>query len=91
MREFFHVALCEGSDDRALNHSRQNPGGVFDRLASAELNVACVQEKRLAAELSHAYFEGNTGASRGFREEQRPDLIGQRLVLAIAALLLQYF
>ena len=62
VREFFHVALCESADDRALNHSRENAGSVLDRLASAELNIVCIQKKRLAAQLANAHFEGNAGA-----------------------------
>jgi hypothetical protein len=62
-----------------MDHSSENPGGVLDRLSSAELNLAGREEKGVATKFPDAYLETHAGASRGLGKKKPPALTGQRL------------
>src|SRR5258706_10262378 len=72
-----------------MDHATQHAGGVFDRLATAEVNVICAEEQRFATKFTDADLEGNTGARGGLGEDQGPGLTGERLMLAAGSLTLE--
>ena len=49
--QLLHVGMIVGPDHDAVEIAGQHPGGVADRLAPAELDVARGEEKRVPAEL----------------------------------------
>ena len=83
--EFLDIGLREGANDRAVDHAAEDARGVFDWFATAELNVVRAQKEGLTAEFADADFEGDACAGGRFREEQRPGLVREGLVLAVAA------
>ena len=87
--EFLDVALGEGADDGAVEHSAQDAGGVLDGFAAAKLDIAGGKEHDLAAELADADLEGDAGACGRFGEDMRPGLAGQRLRGVMAAFRLE--
>jgi hypothetical protein len=56
--------MGEGADHDAVDIAREHAGGVGDRLAAAELNVARREKQRVAAELPHPDLERDAGARR---------------------------
>ena len=85
-REFFHVGLRIGADDRAVNHAAQHAGGVLDRLAAAQLNVIGVQKHHPGTQFADASLERDAGARGGLGKNQRPRLARERLCRMRAAL-----
>ncbi len=68
--------LAEGADHDDVDHARDHLRRILDRLAAAQLRVACVQEHRVAAELVDAGFE-RQARTRGILLEDH----GQRAVV----------
>ncbi|MCY1174397.1 hypothetical protein D9M73_145980 [compost metagenome] len=77
--EFGQVAVGKGTDHHGVEHARHDDRAVADRLATAQLGVAGRQEDRLATELDHAGFEGNSGAGRGLFENHPEHAVFQGL------------
>ena len=75
--EVVDVLLGKGADDRAMDHAAEDTGGVLDRLAAAELDVAGIEEKRPAAKFMDADLEADAGAGGRLGEDQRPCLAGE--------------
>ena len=88
--EFLHVALRKRADDRAVNHPAQHARGVLDRFAAAQLDFVRVEKHRLAAQFANADLEGNPRARGRLGKHQRPDLSGQRLLVAPRPLALEH-
>ena len=63
---------------KTVDVAREHLRGVGDRLAAAELDVARGEEQGVAAELVHAHFERDPRARRGFLEDHRQGLPGER-------------
>jgi hypothetical protein len=77
--EHLHRLLLEGADHDRIDHARDDPRAVLDRLAASELGVARREEERMTAELDHAGLEGDAGAGRGLLEDHRQRPAGERL------------
>ncbi len=39
LAEIHHIALGKYPNDRSMDHSSQDTGGIFDGLSTAELNI----------------------------------------------------
>lgn len=78
MGEFFHIALCERAEDRAVDHASHDASGVFDGFAATELDVGRAQKHGATAEFAHADFKRDASARRGLGEDQRPSLACER-------------
>ena len=68
--------LSERADHDDVDHARNHLGGILDRLATAQLRIAGIQEHRVTAELVDAGFERQARA-RGILLEDH----GQRAVM----------
>ena len=77
--QLLDVGMIVGADHDAVEIAGQHPGGVADRLAPAQLDVARGEEERVPAELERADLEGDPGAG-GALGEDHP----QRLALRAA-------
>ena len=80
------VLVREGADHDAVDVARQHAGGVGDRLAASQLDVAWRQEQRMAAELVRADLERHARARRGLHEDHRERLPRERLLVVLAGL-----
>ena len=78
--ELFHALPSECPVHDAVDVSAQDPGGVGDRLASANLRVVWAEEESMATELRHADLEGDAGARRCLLEDHREALSAQGFV-----------
>ncbi|MPL67367.1 hypothetical protein SDC9_13058 [bioreactor metagenome] len=78
--------LLEGADHDHVNIARQNPRGVGDGLAMAKLHFLARKHHRLPAQLAHTDVEADTGAGRGFFEDQCDHAARQRLLVVGRAL-----
>jgi hypothetical protein len=70
--------MVEGADHDAVHVAREDAGGIADRLAPAELDVARREEERVPAELVGADLEGDAGAGGALGEDHRQRLAGER-------------
>ena len=82
--KFRHHGMVEGADHDGIHIAREDPGGVGDALAAAELHLLAGEHQGLAAELAHADIEGDAGAGGGLVEHHRQDLALERAVLGAA-------
>src|ERR1039458_7017654 len=89
-RELLDVVLCEGADDRAVNHPAQHACGVLDRLAAAKLDVVGVEKHWPPAKFVDADLERNPRARGRFGKHQRPGLAGQRLGFVMTTLAFEH-
>ena len=60
--ELLHILLGECAEDGAAHKPAEDPRGVFNRLAPAELNFAGRQENHVTAQFTDANLEGNSCA-----------------------------
>ncbi len=67
-------AVLEGAQHQQVHVSRQDAGGVGDRLPASDLQVAVGEEDRLASELRHPRFEADPGSSGRLLEVEPIDL-----------------
>ena len=82
LREVGHRLVREGAGHDAVDVAREHLGGVGDRLAAAELDVAAGEEERVAAHLGHARLEADPGAGRGLLEDH-PQRLAVHVVLVL--------
>ena len=82
--EAFDDGLLERADHHDVDHARDHPRDVLDRLAARQLRVAAIQVDRDAAELVHARLERHAGARGRFFEHHRQCAVAQRLVEFVA-------
>lgn len=83
------ILLGEGADDRAVNHTTQDAGGIADRFAATELDIVCREEHDIAAQLADADFEADSCARGGLRKNESPDLGFEGADRVMAPLLFQ--
>ena len=76
--------LLEGADHHDVDHARDDPRNVLDRLASRKVRVHAVQVDGDAAQLIHAGLERHSGARRRLFEHHRERAVAQRLVELVA-------
>ena len=78
--------MIEGPDHDAVEVTGEDPGGVADGLAAAELDVTGAEEERVPSELEGADLEGDAGAGGALGEDHAQGLAGERLVAVVLAL-----
>ena len=78
--ELLDVVLREGADHDRVEVAREDDGGVLDRLAAAELEVACREVEAVAAELGDADLERDPRPRRGLLEDHPERAAGEELV-----------
>ena len=61
-----------------MNHPAKHAGGVLDRFATAELDLAGGEEESFTTQFSDADLKADPGPGRGLGEEKAPALSGQR-------------
>ncbi len=52
-----------------MNHSAENPGGIFDGFATTELDFVGGEEEDIATEFTNSDFERDAGSGGAFGEE----------------------
>ena len=83
-REAFDDGLLEGANHDHVDHSRDDPSEVLDRLAARELCVAAIEVDGNPTELVHAGLERDARARGSLLEHHRQGSIAQRLVDLVA-------
>jgi hypothetical protein len=78
LRQFLHIGLRESADHDAVDVAGEHPGGVPDRLAAAELDVAGGEEERVGAELTGTDLERDAGPGTALGEDERHGLALKR-------------
>ena len=84
----FHLLLMEGADHDAVAVAGQDPGGVLDGLAPADLALLAGEEQGVAAELVHPHLEGHPGPGGVFFKDHGQSLaleivVGQAVLLVV--------
>ncbi len=62
-----------------VTHPGEHPGGVVDRLAPSEVDLAGLEVEGVAAELCHPDLEGHPRASRRLLEDHPERAVAQQL------------
>ena len=78
--EFDHVGVVEDACHDEIDVPGDGTRSVANRLSVTEVDVVRTEKDGVTAELCHPRLEGDAGACRGFLENHRQRLVGQRQV-----------
>ena len=84
LRQVEDGLVGEGAGHDAVHVAGEDLGGIRDRLAAAELDVAARKEEGLTAHLRHAHLEAHPRAGGGLLEDH-----GERLPVHVVFVLLR--
>ncbi len=84
--QLLDIGVIVGADHDPVEIAGEDPCGVPDRLAPAQLDVAGGEEERVPAELEGADLEGDPGAGGALGEDHPQGLPGERLLPVLASL-----
>ena len=81
----FHLLLMEGADHDAVAVAGQDPGGVLDGLAPADLALLAGQEQSVSAQLVHSSLKGDPGPGgvllKNHGQSLAPEIVVDQTVL----------
>ena len=80
MRDFLDLCVIVRSDHDGIGHAAENPCGIGNRFAPAELRRARIKDQRAAAQLAHGDIEADARAGGALLEHHGQYVAGQWLV-----------
>src|SRR6266702_1492473 len=83
-RHLLQLLVLEGADHERVEVTRQDAGGVLDRLPAPELRVLRREHDAMCAELVRAHLERDAGARGGLLEDEPERHPGERTRAALA-------